>query len=126
NTGDEGSSMVRSPAVVTPLAGLRAALPDAEVVHDDGADVQAAAATAADADVAVVVVGYTAVDEGEYLGELDAALFELFPPPEPGYESLSPGDMLAAETQAAGGDRDSLSLRPADEELIAAVAAANP
>lgn len=34
---------------------------------------------AAAADVAVVVVGYTYTDEGEYIGETDPGLFELFP-----------------------------------------------
>lgn len=38
-----------------------------------------AAAAAAAADVAVVVVGYTYTDEGEYIGETDPGLFELFP-----------------------------------------------
>ena len=42
-----------------------------DVAHDDGSDVERAAAVAADADVAVVVVGYTYLDEGEYIGETD-------------------------------------------------------
>ena len=40
------------PSVVTALDGLRAALPHAEVVHADGSDLAAAAASAASADVA--------------------------------------------------------------------------
>ena len=53
----------------------------ADVVHDDGADVEhAAAAVAAAADVALVVVGYTYLDEGEYIGETDPRSTELFPP----------------------------------------------
>lgn len=126
NTGDEGSSHVRSPRVVTPLAGIRAALPNAQIVHDTGADAAAASATAQDADVAVVVVGYTAEDEGEYLGELDASLTALFPPPEPGYPPLPPGATLSGDTQSIGGDRDSLSLRSDDVQLVTAVASANP
>ena len=66
NTGDHGSSDVRAPAVVTPLAGLRAALPGVEVSHVDTAGGGAATDRAvAAADAAVVVVGYTAEDEGE-------------------------------------------------------------
>ncbi|HEV2311164.1 MAG TPA: glycoside hydrolase family 3 N-terminal domain-containing protein, partial [Acidimicrobiia bacterium] len=70
NTGDAGSSDVRPPEVITALAGLRAALGDA-VVYDDGTDPARAAAVAADADAAVVVVGYTSADEGEYLSPAD-------------------------------------------------------
>ena len=53
NTGDHGSSDVRAPYVVTPLAGLRAALPDTVITADP-----------AGADAAVVVVGYTAAGRG--------------------------------------------------------------
>ena len=67
NTGDHGSSDVRPPRVVTPLEGLREALPGVEVARYR----LAAAAVAAEADAAVVVVGYTAEDEGEYVGEID-------------------------------------------------------
>ena len=71
NTGDHGSSDVRAPAVVTPLAGLRAALPEVEIVTPD-ADDPSGGAGAAGADAAIVVVGYTAEDEGEYVGSFDA------------------------------------------------------
>jgi beta-glucosidase len=118
NTGDHGSSDVRAPHVVTPLAGLRAALPGVEVTTDPGA--------AASADAAVVVVGYTHEDEGEFVGSYDPALAALYPPAD------DPGalDALArvwdAGPQSVGGDRDSLRLHPSDEELILRVAAANP
>ena len=60
NLGDGGSSDVRSTEVVTPLDGLRARFGADRVVHaDDDASI------AADADVVVVVVGYTKADEGE-------------------------------------------------------------
>ena len=80
NTGDHGSSDVRAPSVVTPLAGLRAALPDVEITTPDGDDAEAAAAAAAGADAAIVVVGYTAEDEGEYVGSFDPKLAALYPP----------------------------------------------
>ena len=67
NLGDGGSSDVWDLECHTVLDGLRAAV--ADVVHDDGADLERAAAVAAGADVAVVVVGYTYLDEGEYIGE---------------------------------------------------------
>ncbi|MCC6850083.1 MAG: glycoside hydrolase family 3 C-terminal domain-containing protein [Deltaproteobacteria bacterium] len=98
NTGDHGSSRVRPPEVATPLAGLLAAAPARGAVVVDAASDDAArgAAAARAADVAVVVVGCTFRDEGEYLSCL------------------------------GGGDRTALRLRPAHERLIEAVAAANP
>jgi beta-glucosidase len=118
NTGDHGSSDVRARSVVTPLAGLRAALPGTEVTTDPD-DV-------AEADAAVVVVGYTAQDEGEYVGSFDPALAALYPPApeEGGMEALA--RVWDEGPQSVGGDRDSLRLHPGDEELIRRVAAANP
>ncbi len=97
NIGDLGSSQVHPPEVVTLLDGLRAAgaAHGFEVTYDDGTDPAAAAAVAGAADVAVVVVGSTFRDEGEYLLK-------------------------------AGGDRTSLRLRTADEDLVQRVARAQP
>ncbi len=139
NLGDHGSSDVWAPEVVTPLAGLRAALPDAEVEHLDGTD----AAALADADVAVVVVGYTADDEGEYIGEAGTGhLSHLFPGPDDPALAERFTASLAADPGpeppegvggsgggvgfAVGGDRASLRLHEDDEALVAAVAGANP
>jgi beta-glucosidase len=141
NLGDRGSSDVWAPAVVTALDGLRAALPDVEVTHDDGADPERAAALAADADVAVVVVGYTSADEGEYIAEEgtahlghlvpgpdDPVTADRFrtalaadPGPDPPPEVAASGDL----SFAAGGDRSSLRLHDEDEALVTAVAGAN-
>ncbi|MCU1369911.1 MAG: beta-glucosidase-like glycosyl hydrolase [Ilumatobacteraceae bacterium] len=138
NLGDGGSSDVWAPSVVTPLDGLRAALPDADVVHaEDDASI------AAGAQVAVVVVGYTKADEGEFIGDSGTAhLVALMPAAdEPevvaAYEAtraaeehvfLPPADAGGRDGFgfAKGGDRRSLRLRDEDEALIAAVAAANP
>src|SRR5262249_52791960 len=80
NTGDLGSSAVRPPDVTTPLAGLRAAF-DGEIVADDGQDRAHAARVAAEADAAVVVVGYTSTDEGEFTDvSANPELWTLFPP----------------------------------------------
>ena len=142
NLGDGGSSDVWAPDVVTVLDGITAALPGVDVVHDDGADVARAAATARDADVALVVVGYTHVDEGEYIGDAGVDLRSLMP------ETDDP-DLVAmfdAETEtrravetpehvrarrdeggfSRGGDRTSLRLSDDQVALIHAVAAANP
>ncbi|MGK9146041.1 glycoside hydrolase family 3 C-terminal domain-containing protein [Plantibacter flavus] len=132
NTGDGGSSNVRSPAVVTPLAGLTDALP-AATIDFVGADDPAAAADAArSADVAIVVVGYTAADEGEYMGDLGSQpqMLALFPPAPDGVEvaaalSFDQGEQPLTMGTALGGDRRSLRVRPVDAEMIRATAAAN-
>jgi beta-glucosidase len=96
--GDTGSSNVVPGHAVTPLQGALDRAPDATVSHVD-TDTPAAAdlATIAAADAAIVVVGLTAMDEGE--------------------------NVTATGTP---GDRKTLSLSPAHEALIASVAAANP
>ena len=101
-TGDQGSSQVRPPAVVTLLDGLRAAGERwvIDVPHLRGDDLDAAGLAAAAADVAVVVAGPAPRDEGEN-------------PPLPW-------------PRRRGGDRRSLTLGERDEALIRTVAAANP
>lgn len=70
NTGDLGSSRVRAPKVSTLLEGLRAvaARHGIAIEHDDGTDADAAVALAGRSDVAVVAVGNTHRDEGEWIG----------------------------------------------------------
>lgn len=147
NLGDGGSSDVWAPDAATILDGVRAAVdgaaPDgAAVTHDDGADPAAAAAVAAASDVAVVVVGYTFRDEGEFIGETDmAALGALFPGPDDPDDARRFEEWAAATAGieapphvtersdvgfATGGDRVSLRLHDHEVELIRAVAAANP
>jgi beta-glucosidase len=109
-------------------------------VADDGGDPERAAQVAAGVDAAVVVVGYTFLDEGEYIGATDPALGALFPPEdEPevvvAFESwkarLPPTEVPARMATrpkgfSRGGDRTSLRLSDDDVSLIRAVAAANP
>lgn len=107
NTGDNGSSRVRPPYVVTPLAGLSDYLGEDAIVTADESDLSAATAAAASADAVVVVVGNTAREEGEYIpGDIDL-----------GQAGLSGGKA------ALGGDRRSLELRPDQVALIQAAAA---
>ena len=124
NLGDGGSSNLVPDDTVTPLDGLRAALPSIDVVHaDDDPTV------AADADVAVVVVGLTLGDEGEYL-ELSGQPEHLVPPFDDEDQRSRWEYVLAhqdeALVEAPGGDRRTLRLGPAQEELIRSVAAVNP
>ncbi len=130
NLGDGGSSNVLQPEVVTPLAGVRAAFAAADVRH-----AESDASIAAGADLALVVVGYTARDEGEFIDPgAFATLTHLLPPrdhPATGFPPDSkPGPAgrsdEAREPFAAGGDRRSLRLHPEDEALIQAAATHNP
>ncbi len=130
NTGDGGSSNTQPAYVVTPLDGLRAALGDAAVVFDDGSDPVRAAQTAAEAEVAVVIAGYTHEDEGEYIPPDMIPMFApTFPPPTPEEEPVArkilPGHGTQEGGFSPGGDREKLTLHPRDEQLIQAVAAAN-
>lgn len=138
NLGDGGSSDVWDLRCRTVLDGLEEALD--VVVHDDGTDVDRAAGAAAGADVAVVVVGYTYRDEGEYIGRTDPSLAALFPErDEPDVverhqrriadvPSTTKPERLAERPKgfSVGGDRSSLRLSDEDVALIHAVAAANP
>ena len=143
NLGDRGSSDVVVRDVVTPLDGLRLALPGVQVDHDDR-DVS----IAEDADVAIVVVGYTHADEGEYIDASGTAglMGTLFP-------QMSDADRAAiaaaarptagtcrprhrsdrwgpegfdASGFAPGGDRRRLTLSSDDEALIRSTVAVNP
>jgi len=127
NEGDLGSSWVHAPSHVSPVDGIRAAFPQAEVVLVDQDDPQAAAQAAAGADVALVVAGFDGRDEGEYVGGdtfADPTLLALFPPAPDGAGVPQLGESIM--TAGFGGDRDSLRLRPVDVEIIRAVVDANP
>jgi beta-glucosidase len=138
NVGDGGSSDVWDLVCHTVLDGLRAAVGD--VVHDDGTDLARAAEVAAEADVAVVVVGYTYLDEGEFIGDIPDVFGRLFPATdEPEVverfqamvEELppiaKPPRLVDRPTGfSLGGDRSSLRLPDADVALVCSVAAANP
>jgi beta-glucosidase len=112
NTGDNGSSKVRAPYVITPFSGLLAELCEGVAYGGDERDLWAAAVAARAADIAIVVAGYTAEEEGEYIpGEMSAGLS---------------GQDGQGRIRAIGGDRDDLGL-PADQiALIEAVSGANP
>ena len=143
NLGDGGSSDVWAPEVTTIADGLQAVIGPAGVVADDGSDLDRAAGVARSAQVAVVVVGYTRLDEGEFIGEFATAhLGHLFPGEDDpdlvecftaqiADERLIQPPPHAAPSAAAGGfaeggDRGSLHLHDDDVALIRAAAAANP
>lgn len=99
--GDGGSSnVVNTLNPVSPLEGLVAGLPKVDVVHSDN-DLSVLDG----ADVAIVVVGFTKMDEGEYLGDsMGAALSPLMPPmdhPTLGVVRSPVGPEVAVEEVAA-------------------------
>ncbi len=131
NTGDAGSSNTQPAYVITPLQGLKEALSDqTEIAYDDGSDPARAAQIAREADVVILVVGYTSHDEGEYVSpDTMAELAKLYPPPaedEMHIVQAMQGSIPQESTMLPGGDRKLLTLHPNDEALIQAVAAANP
>jgi len=143
NLGDGGSSDVMSPEVVTPYAGISAALPHVEVMHNDAINLAAAISEAGKSDIAIVVVGYTKADEGEFIGasEETAQLASLMPKTDdpklvqqfrqftkevewPLPKVMQ--DRLQDVNFAVGGDRSLLRLKPEDVELIRGVAQVQP
>ena len=134
NLGDHGSSLTQPHYAVTPLQGINAAF-DApfRVRSADGSNIEGAAALAKLADVAIVVVGMTYLDEGEYVApEQSGPWMDHYPKPTAddaaSIKIASDYGALSATIagSAHGGDRSSLSLHPDDEKLIEAVVAANP
>lgn len=132
NTGDGGSSDTRPDYVVTPLEGIRAAAEDIQILHDDGSDLDRAAAVAAEADAAIVVVGLTRQDEGEFVSpDTFKQVWRLLPVPRlrelPAVAKLVYRGLLNSEMGGfyPAGDRRDLSLGDGDETLIQTVAAAN-
>ncbi|MBT8223951.1 MAG: glycoside hydrolase family 3 C-terminal domain-containing protein, partial [Dactylosporangium sp.] len=138
NLGDLGSSNVRPPDHCTPLEGITAAFPTAEITLVDADDPVRAAAAARTARVAIVVAGFDMRDEGEYVGSEMMTRPELVAlyPPRPGRAAEGPGgaerpseavpEIVMAGDEGYGGDRARLTLRLVDEEIIRAVTAANP
>jgi beta-glucosidase len=139
NMGDLGSSNVRPPSFVTPLDGIKAAFPGAAITLVEEDSVEKAAKDAGQAEVAIIVAGFTERDEGEFVRAdfmSQPDLIALYPPAPGGRaqamagaaaaESSSEGNAVMTAGDQYGGDRASLTLRPVDEEIIRAVAAANP
>ena len=135
NTGDAGSSKIDAPYVVTPLEGLRNYFGDSvEIVFCDESDLDKAASEAAKADAVLIVVGNDKHDEGEFVSapEADERSFSFAGAMAAGYENmgipLPDIDMPFFEGedgQSEGGDRENLSLKPAQIELIKRIGGIN-
>ncbi|QNE45506.1 glycosyl hydrolase [Glaciihabitans sp. INWT7] len=127
NLGDHGSSRVRPPSTVSPLQGLRGALPGVRITADSGTDPRSATSVAAAAETVVLVVGLDQHDEGESVvtGGVDVGILGRAFGSGPLRRPLMGLAHLASHF-VRGGDRSSLDLRPSDVRLIHAVVAANP
>jgi len=127
NLGDHGSSRVRPPSTVSPLQGLREALPRVRITTNSGRNVRAAAAVAAAAQTVIIVVGLDQHDEGESVvtGGVDVGVLGRSFGSGPLRRALI-GLAHLASRFVRGGDRSSLDLRPSDVRLIRAVVATNP
>ena len=138
NTGDRGSSAVAPPYAITPLQGLRTQLGSkVEIIHRDETQISEVRELASTVDCVVIVAGYDFVDEGEYMMPDDTN--KVLDPIVTGYRNLGkPGKAAIIKLVqkvfkfvrgklgvAHGGDRQNLSLNPAQCALIQAVAGVN-
>jgi beta-glucosidase len=143
NIGDGGSSDVMAPNVVTPLVGIGEHFSNCEVIYEPGSTLDDQVRLAKKSDVAVVVVGYTREEEGEFIGDSPdtvsmAAQIPRQDNPELAreYEKymrenhyFAPDELRIKSrngTFSIGGDRESLRLSDVDVELIHAVAKVQP
>jgi beta-glucosidase len=143
NIGDGGSSDVMAPNVVTPLIGIREHFANCEVAHDPQVNLAAQVQQAKQSDVAIVVVGYTKEEEGEFIGDSEDTVDMVKQIPRQDdpilageYERYmrenhhyAPDELRIKSrngTFSIGGDRESLRLSDVDVELIHAVAKVQP
>ncbi|KAI9896492.1 hypothetical protein N3K66_008664 [Trichothecium roseum] len=141
DTGDRGSSAVRSPEVISPYRGIKDALPKSNVVLENSGGISKAKDAASVADAAVVVVGYDWRDEGEFTippFKTNPGLKNTLPPQDDTAEAKTTEKLLLDEIPSeelgggednygfgAGGDRTSLRLHPHDVEIIKAASEVN-
>ena len=143
NIGDGGSSDVMAPNVVTPFMGIREHFANCEVAHDPQANLATQVQQARQSDLAIVVVGYTKEEEGEFIGDSEdtvdmATQIPRQDDPELAREyekymrenhHYAPDELRIKSrngTFSIGGDRESIRLSDVDVELIHAVAKVQP
>ncbi len=136
NTGDAGSSKIDAPYVVTPLEGLRNYFgADAEIVFCDESELDKAVDEAARADCVIIAVGNDMHDEGEYISTPAEGgdEFSFSDAVGIGYENMgkpvagfSMSSFEADGSGSLGGDRENLSLKAAQIELIKRIGSINP
>lgn len=115
NTGDRGSSNCSSPYIVTPAEGIRRYHEQRgnTVLDNDGSNLESARKLASESDQVVLIVGFTANEEGEYV--VASKTME---------RSARAGKLIGKK--GVGGDRENLSLPSSDEALIKGLTGCNP
>ena len=143
NIGDGGSSDVMAPNVVTPLQGIAEHFANCNVLHAADATIDEQVVQAKQSDVAIVVVGYTKEEEGEFIGDSEdtAPMLSLIPRQDDPdlareYEKYmhenhhyAPDELRIKSrngTFSIGGDRESLRLMEVDVQLIRSIAQVQP
>ena len=116
NTGDQGSSRVNAPYVVTPFQGLINLLGEDRVVFGgDEHSTQQSIQSLPCNETAIVVVGYTAADEGEFIPEvIDLGQTKI---PDT-LKSILDSNADRRSGLSIGGDRTSLRLKKEQVELV--------
>ncbi len=133
NTGDHGSSNVYPPSVVTALDGIREKLSGlTEVIHVEETEIEKIKEMAPKADAVILVVGNDYNDEGEYVmpdSDIDSTALMAQGFKNNGNRLMGAimskasgkgngGSYTSNDGKPVGGDRKSLSLRPAEIEAI--------
>jgi beta-glucosidase len=141
NTGDHGSSDVRCPEITSAQQGIKQAIEShgGQVLLEASSKIDAAVAAAKQSDVAILIVGSTAADEGENLSSgsfvpnlpwpsLKELLFDILPTVWHGITKrpTTGSAIVEANISGSGGDRASLRLKDEEVEMIKAVSQANP
>ncbi|WP_170311492.1 beta-glucosidase [Vallitalea okinawensis] len=146
NTGDMGSSRIIQPNTVTQLEGFQYYFDeDVEIIHYDETELEAAKEVAKEVDAVIIIAGNDCLDEGESVIPADEELsgLDIGQLMGMGYANMGKLDFLMQMKEQAkanapegtdeegvesytddgtgeslGGDRSSLSLKPAEIQLI--------
>jgi len=136
NTGDHGSSRVYPPYVITPVAGLKGYFGEGvEIICLDETQVSEAKNLAPEVDCVIIVAGNDFSDEGEFISP--GGMDDFLAPIQEGYKNMGKpiqaalmkltGGMRRGQLEEdAGGDRQNLSLKLEEINLIKEVGALNP
>ena len=143
NTGDHGSSRIYAPYVVTQLDGFKEYFgSNAEIIYCGEDEIEKAKTEAKTCDCVIIIVGNDALDEGESIVPPTNAGVDPFGLLVTGYRNMKkPLKSLLIKgfgnwkmkkestykpDEGLGGDRDSLSLKSKEINMIKAIGNINP
>jgi len=136
NTGDHGSSRVYPSYVITPVEGLTSYFGEGvEIQYLEETKVSEAKRLAPEVDCVIIVAGNDFSDEGEFISP--GGMDDFLAPIQEGYKNMgkpiqaalmkfSGGIRRGQLEEDAGGDRQNLSLKPEEVNLIKEIGALNP